>query len=510
MKLRHILLCAAFTAATSISAQQINPITKAVLEGYEQTLKENPNDYETLYQRAAQYYNLSMYDNALADISRAIDATPAKESSLRLSEFSLLSDIQTELKQYQKALEAAEAALAINPGSYPDLYRKGNILLHLKDADAAYRTFSAMQRLKSRSQEAFFGMAKACLLQGKTQEATELIEQARAADPSSAITYCRLGDLYKEMNDPQQAAANYLSAFGLDNSSGRPLQSLIALGESDYQAVAEAIDYALTRSDNKIPLYFLQANIARITGNYQQAFDAFNQLLSIPAGQAPSVYASLGETCLALNQLDKAQVNIEAAVQADSSADNLLLKSRIELAASKPSSALVDAQKVLSARPSDTEARVTEALAYIQLKEYDKAIASLSDAILSDASDPLPVMLRAYIYSQLQSNAKAAAADYARIANMPAESFPGFAYKAIAKSRGGKKIDADAIIEEALRNNNGKDDYYWAAVYYGQTGDLDKARDMRDKAISSGFSNRYLLDADLTPGLNLQSIRHLK
>lgn len=510
MKLRNIAICAALSTAACLSAQQIDPITKAVLDGYEVTLKENPGDYETLYQRAAQYYTLSMYDNALADISRAISATPAKESALRVSEFSLLADIQTQLKEYQKALEAIDEALKINPSSYPDLYRKGNILLHLKDGEGAYRTFAAMQRLKSRSQEAFFGMAKACLLQGKQQEASALIEQARAADPSSAITYCRLGDLYAEMGDPQQAAANYLSAFGLDNSSGRPLQSLITLGEKDYTAVADAIDYALSRSDNKIPLYFLKANIARITGNYAPAAEAFGQLLSIPAGQAPSVYASLGETCLALNQLDKAQANIDAACQADPSADNMLLKARIELAAGKPSSALLDARKARQANPADMEAPTVIALSQIALKDYNDAIATLSDAIISDATDALPLLLRGYVQANCKQNPKAAAADWQRASNTPAESFPQLTYQAIAKSLAGKRIDADLIISDALKTHQSKDDYFWAAVYYAQTGNLEEARRCRDKAVQLGYANQYRLNADMTPGINLQPIRHLK
>ena len=55
MKIKHIFAISALAVASVAAAQQINPITKAVLDGYDLTLKENPKDYETLYQRAAQY-----------------------------------------------------------------------------------------------------------------------------------------------------------------------------------------------------------------------------------------------------------------------------------------------------------------------------------------------------------------------------------------------------------------------------------------------------------------------
>lgn len=509
MKIRHILAVAALLSSCICSAQQLNPITKAVLQGYEDILKENPKDFTTLYQRAAQYFNLSMYDNALADISKAIDCTPQKEKSMLASEFSLLADIDIELKEYDKALAAVEKALEINPDSYADLYRKGNIQLHLKDSNGAYRTFQSMQRLKSRSQEAFFGMAKACLLAGKTAEAKELIEQAIAADPTGSITYCRIGDLYNEMGDYGQAAANYLSAFALDSSSDRPLQSLIALGNKDFSAVEQAANYAIERSDNKIPLYFIKANIASLSGNYEPAYDAFTKLLQIPAGQAPSVYASLADVCLALDKLDEARKNIDIALEKQDNADNQILKSQIELASGNAQPALLAAEKALAADPANANAAIAVALAQIDLNAPDKAMEALNNAILSDASNPLPLMIRAYVNANLAGNAKAAVADYNRVALTASSEFPQAAYKALAKALTGKKMDGDAIIEEALKSDSGKDALYMAAVYFAQSGDLQKAAEMRDKAVALGFSNKHKLNSDKTANLNLKPLSHL-
>ena len=510
MKIKHIFAISALAVASVAAAQQINPITKAVLDGYDLTLKENPKDYETLYQRAAQYYNLSMYDNALTDIAKAIDCTPEKDSEMRQREFSLMADIDIELKEYSKALAAIEKALEINPDSYGDLYKKGNILLHLKDGEAAYRVFSSMQRLKTRSQEAYFGMAKACLLTGKKAEAEELIKEAQNADPTSAITFCRVGDLYRESGDNRQAAANYLSAFALASDSERPLQSLISLGEEDFPAVADAVDYALERSDNQVPLYFIKGNIANLTGNYQASYEALNTLLKIPAGQAPSVYASLANTCLALDKLDEAAENIDMAIVRANTTANLISKANIELAAGRPAFALVSATKALEADPGNMDAMIAAALANADLQEYDKAIKHLNEAAISDASDPLPLMLRAWINSAFLNNQKAAVADRNRVASMPADRFPEVAYKALAKSLNGKKIDGDEIISQSLEADSGKEACYYAAIYYAQTGNIEKAQEMRDKAISLGFGNLHKLHSDKTANLNLQPISHLK
>ena len=72
---------------------------------------------------------------------------------------------------------------------------------------------------------------------------------------------------------------------------------------------------------------------------------------------------------------------------------------RDELAAGRPAFALVSATKALEADPGNMDAMIAAALANADLQEYDKAIKHLNEAAISDASDPLPLMLRAWINS---------------------------------------------------------------------------------------------------------------
>ncbi|MDE6339813.1 MAG: hypothetical protein K2K97_08525, partial [Muribaculaceae bacterium] len=307
MKFKSLLLSVALMAAPMAIAQQISPLTKAVLRGYEEILKENPKDYGTLYQRATQYYNLSMYDDALIDLSKALDCTPAKEKELRLDEFSLLADVYIQTKDYDKAMEAVDNALALSPQDYALLYKKGNIALYLNKPEDAYATFATMQRLKSRSQEAFFGMARADIMMNKKEDARDLITQAQNADPSNYLTFCRVGELYEDMNEDENAAASYLSGFSLaDGKSSRPLESLIFLAQKNYNAVDAAIKYAISRTDNTDALYFLQASIAYNSGNFTQAYDGFKKLLESQEGRIGSVYATMALCCVALNKMEEA------------------------------------------------------------------------------------------------------------------------------------------------------------------------------------------------------------
>ena len=59
-------------------------ITDAVMKVYDDQLAKDPNDYNTLFQRASQLYNMGYLVDAKADIDRAIELTPGElESAAR-------------------------------------------------------------------------------------------------------------------------------------------------------------------------------------------------------------------------------------------------------------------------------------------------------------------------------------------------------------------------------------------------------------------------------------------
>lgn len=513
MKIRNLILGLAVTVSFAVNAQQISPITKAMLKAYQTILNENPKDYNTLYQRATQYYNLSMYDEALVDIVKALEYTPEKEKDLRIDEYSMLSDIYIQTKDYEKALNAINNALALSPNDYPLLYKKGNAELYLDRPEDAYRSYAAMQRLKSRSQEAFFGMARADIMMNKKDAARELITQAQNADPSNYLTYCRVGELYEDMGEDENAAASYLNAFSLaDNNSSRPLESLILLAKKDYKAVETAIQYAISKTDNTDALYFLQASIAFNSGNYNQAYIGFTKLLESREGQIASVYANMARCCMALNKMSEATTNADLAIIKENTVFTQNIKAEVELAAGNPHAALLAATKALHADANSTESLVNSALANMALNDPKAAMQNLDEAAMIDPANLYARMLRAYVNFNMLDNAKDAILEYSRIGNTSdPETFDDIVYQALAQCLAGKKIDADETMKQALRKKEDKtkDDYYMAAVYYAQTGDLEKGKEMIEKALNLGYQNLYNLYTNKTANLNIAPLRHL-
>jgi len=492
----------------ALSSKQIHPLTQAMLDGYEQILKENPNDFFTLYQRAQQYYKLSMYAEAKDDITRAIELTPKNENEMLGSQFSLLSNIHIEQADYDKALSAINSAIENSANKYPLLNTKGNICLHLNDWENAKKAFRQMQQINSRSQEAFLGLARIAIAQGDLSLANTLMAEAEKCDPSNYITYCRLGDLHLQMKDDERAATSYLSAFGLSSGKDRPMDSLIRLSKYNYDAVKNAIDFALSKSNNTLPLYFLEANISYFNDRFYDAHEAYRLLLDYPEGQEATVYARMAETCLAINKTDDALKYANRAVALNYNCENLILKSTIERALGNLDNALIASNDAIQLSDrNDTNALVESALTNISLNKTDEAMLLLNEAIMVNGEEFYPLMIRAFVYDSILGDLRNSVADYQRASELSAEEFPDMLYKAFALAMSGKKSDGDMIIETALSENpNNAKTHYFAAVYYAQLSVLDKAIECRDKAISLGFENEYLLKTDKTANLNLSPI----
>lgn len=509
MTLKHSLAALLLASALSLPAQKINPITQAVLDSYETLLIQNPNDFAVLLERAQQYYNLSMYENAMTDVMKAIANTPAKETAFLMREYELASNIEQQTEHPEKALEFINKALAIEPTNYPMLYQKGNLCLELKRPADALECFNALERLKSRSQEAYFGQAKALIMQGRTEDIESLAKKAEECDPSNYITYCRIGDLYADLDRNEEAATNYLAALAMSDKSDRPLTSLFKLSQKNYGAVANALDFAVTKAANPLPYYLIKGRMAYENGKYSDAFNAFQTLLRTEEGKTAGTYEYMARTCIAMNKMDDAKANAEEATKADRSIETFTLMSEVLRSAGDAEGAISKALSAYNADPEDINALTQLALAYIAAGSNDDALKKLNELILIDPTDMYPLMLRAWLNDKM-GNAKNSVADYQRVATLPVKTTKDAAYKALAQAKSGKMLDSDSTMKSALSDKLTAEDYFNAAIFYTQTGNLDKGAEMLKNAIGEGFENEYLLSVDKTANLNIAPIRHLK
>lgn len=508
--LKTILAAAALVTAsgTGVFAQQMSPLTKAMFKAYEETLREDPNDYITLYRRAVEYYRQSMYRQAFDDVTAALKLTPAKEADLLNHEYSLLADIYLQLNDYTNALEAVNMAIKTLPSSYADIYKKGNIYLDLKEYDNAFKTFESMLRLKSRSQEALFGMASACALKGDKDQATKLAEEMKSVDSTSPLTFCRLGQLYSDMGEDEKAVVNYLTAISLADDIQRPIDGLEKIALNNYDAYHRGFEYAVSQVPDKSDAFqYIRAAIDANTGHLEDAYSIFSQLASGSSDLSPSFLTRMAEVCLSLNKIQEASSYADRALSIEPVAEAYMVKSACELANNAPANAILFATKAYDPAHPDVESLMAKAKAQVAQGDGASALVSLNEALLIDAESLPALLLRAYVKQYLMTDVNAAKSDLERAATIEATEPLDIAYRAIAQTLSGKVMDGEATMNTFLAQEETPEILAAAAIYYAQTGDSGKSRDFADRAEQAGLEDLYLFKVDKTPYLTLSTKR---
>lgn len=492
-------------------AQQINPVTEAVLRDYAEILAENPKDYYTLYDRASQYIEIGEFNRALSDIDLALEYTPESDSDYRLAEFSLKGDILTALKDYEGAIAAENSALAINPVSLNDLYKLGNLYILTGKPEEALKAFQALQRENPRSQEAFYGMAKANAMLGNAQETEKLISEVESLGKQSFLTYCRIGDLYADMGNVKEAAANYTVAFTMEDKSARPVESMKMLARKNPIMVMETLDGVIAGKPENLALNYLKAIVAFDGGMFPVAEKACRDLLAGLDQPSPVVYRMMAMSQLAQDKLTDAVESIAAAERLAPGDNGVLLDKAQILMSSDPESAFTAASEALKSLSDNEAALSIAAKAAILAGKYQEAQALLNDIVLGNPSNAEALLLRGYLNTEFLKDGKAGIADYTRAGNVhQSGSVRDLALAALGKSLVNKKLDAEGMIGEAVgKAGNNKDDLYVIAVYYAQSGNLEKAKEFADRALVNGYGNLYNLQSSNEPLLNLKPIRHL-
>lgn len=488
---KKIILGAVLLLSLGAEARPIDPMTQAVLNAYEEILRSDPGDYNTLYQRAMQYYQLSMYTQALADVDHALRLTPDTDKELKAREYELQGSLYAMQKQYPEAIASARKALALQPDNYELSYRLGEFCLLAGDIDGAKAAFQSMQRKQTRSPEAMLGLARVDLAQGKYENAMSKMKYAEEFNSSLWTTSQSIGDMLDALGQPQQAAMAYIKAIALADGQAMPLESLFSLASKNYPAVKAAIDEAIAKSPNSAAMPLLLGNVAFETGHYRDAGTALNNVLNHGQGRQPGVYSLLSECLLAQGRAAEAVDYASRAVELSPKANFLSVKARALRGKGDHAAALSVAQEAVKTQPASVEALVEEALAMIAMQKLNEAAAVLDKAVEMDPDDAYALVLAGTIHDMLQDGRAAGA--YAR-ASLSTGTTPALtAMKAIAQIRGGKSLDGDATLREMVKIPTSQS-CYWAAVAYANTGDMSKADTLAAQARELGFENKYLLD----------------
>ncbi len=511
MKLKALIAALCLTGTLTMSGQTapLDPVTQAMMKVYEQVLTANPQDYETYFRRASEYYNHDQYLRALSDVENALKYTPATDKPLQFQEYSLRGNIYCMTGRFAEALTDFKKALELDPTSYVTVYEIANCEYETGDYESAKTNYKKLQRLNNRSTEALVGLARIAAKENNFGLANDYINEVVDLAPATAESYIRRANVRKIMNNNAGAVEDLLVAISINQGGDRAIQELVIMGNTDYTATMTGLSAAIRTAPNVPLFYYLRATIAMSHYRYQAALTDFHTIIDQNLYNYPGLYDAMAMCNLALGKYPEALKECNFAIGfADDNAPYYVTLAKIRRAMGESELALEASEKAVTKEPRNNEALVENGVCLVSEKKYEDAAEKFGEAMVNDDTNAWYFMLRAWVLNDYLKQAKAANAIYQRVLELDHPETDVRSYKGFASLFAGDRKAGDAWIEAILAqpDNDGILNYY-GACYYAQAGDLDKAFQCMETSLSHGYANAYDWNLNNDARINIAPLR---
>lgn len=509
----------AAAAASQAPAQGLdNPMTRAMMEVYNQELAANPQSYDVYFRRANEYYKFNQYLRALSDVDNAIKYAPAADTDFLYEARFLRAEIYQMLDKHQEALEDFSEALKLDPSSFLALYQKANSEYELGRYADARGDYNRMRAINPRSAEALTGLARVAVKENNLGLAQQYMDDAVKMMPSDSDIFVRRSSVRRMLGDNTGAVQDLIMAISID-SNPRAIQELANIGNADYPAVITGLSGAISQAPDQPMLYYLRGFIAQAHAHYLSAIDDYRKLVDNNMYNYAGIYGALGECYFQLCDYDRALEFVNQAIGMDpANPEYNTTLSRIRRAMGDCRAALKAVDFALSDAPADRAALTEKGLVLCSLERYDEASGIFGELIMDNPEDAMGYMLQAWVVNDGLKQPRSAAPIYKRLLDAaPAETETADGGHATSPStlRGfallftGDTEGASRWADDLLRDNNDTDGSlnYLAACLYAQAGETDKALACVDRSLGRGYASLYNWKANDSGRVNVGPLR---
>lgn len=226
IKISCILLCLALIScgndkAPSTTEEVVRPSLSPEIDKLNAEIDQDTSKHELFAARALALWDKRAYDEAIADMERAIQLEGDKPEY-----FHTLADFYIDYFRSKRALKVMEAAGLKFPERIPTLLKLSEFYLILKEYDSAHRTIDRIRKLSPLNAEMFFMEGRIYEEEGNIEKAVNAYQFATENDPDLTEAYLSLGSLYQE-SKPKLALQYYDNAIRTapDNTDARLIKA---------------------------------------------------------------------------------------------------------------------------------------------------------------------------------------------------------------------------------------------------------------------------------------------
>jgi putative PEP-CTERM system TPR-repeat lipoprotein len=389
---------------------------KAAIIEFKNLLAEYPDNAEARRQLGQLYLESGETDAALIELKKAVEHGADKVTTATALARALLAK-----GDHLKTLEYLDPKKLPEADTAPELIvLRGHALAMRRMFDDAGSQYRAALKIDPKYADASIGLARIAVMQGQTPQALALLDEVLSHSPANADALLMKGDMLRRSGDNAKATELYQQALAADKSKDQAYLNLIAMAvESGQMAQArtylgdlqkmspnnifarhlEAVillrekqpDQALAKALEVLKLApalpatnLLAANIEYSKGMYQQAIAHLNAVLANSPNNLPAQRLMVA-TLLKQNEIDKAS-GLLAKLTEQFPDDAALLSLAGEVAARQKdfAKAMTIYSRAAQLNPQNAELRTRLAMSKMATGDSDKALLELENIAATD------------------------------------------------------------------------------------------------------------------------------
>lgn len=199
--------CGEDSHKTVEAPEEIRKSINPVIDKLNAAIKENIEDADLYFQRGEAYKEVQGYDEAIADLEKAISLSPDTPEY-----YHILADYYMDYFRSRKALQTMETAGLKFSERIPTLLKLAEFYLILKEHPSAHRTLDRIKKIQPLNAEMFFMRGMVYEDEGKIPDAISALRFAVENNSDFTDAYVKLGELNAE-KDSKLALQFYENAL---------------------------------------------------------------------------------------------------------------------------------------------------------------------------------------------------------------------------------------------------------------------------------------------------------
>lgn len=277
-----LLLTVFFSCKNDPAKTQNNPGDQQdpELAALNQLVAKNPDNDSLLYRRAAVFYKLEGYDEAIADLQKAIGL-----DSMRPQYYHLLADVLLDYARpndSKRAIQTLETAAAKFPDRIPTLLKLSEYYLIVQQHSEALTTIDKIFRLDPENAEGYYMTGRVALDMGDTTRSVKALQRSTQLDATNLDAWMFLGKIMTKRNDPR-AIQYFDNALRLDSTDleAREWKGMFYKQRGDFDKAFAAYRDIIVRNPDYANAYFDMGIIYLEQDSLQKAYDHFDLAVKV-------------------------------------------------------------------------------------------------------------------------------------------------------------------------------------------------------------------------------------